>query len=141
TIAFIFQNCKPQSSSLEVIKNNKPITKAEMKIISELGIREITITDIKVLDSLTKALSESSESIAQRGRELEFKMWSDIKIHKNNEIANIFVQFSEYSGWHINVGNKSLKCDYVLKLIRESSPLLFHQDSNYLLIQQAEILT
>jgi hypothetical protein len=116
-ITFSIQSCMMHKSSISIIKDQNEITKVEMKISSTSGLKQIIITDKKVLDSLSKELRNSSEINVPHGG--VFNIWADVKIYKQKDIADIFVQNSEFYGWYIDVENKSLKCEYIFKLVEK----------------------
>lgn len=114
-IPFFFQSCSEKN--FNVLKSNDRITKVEIKVSSDSGLKKFELIESDVLDSLTKSLREAKEIDVQKGG--AFEIWAEIKVYKKQNVADFFVQFSKYNGWYIEIDGKTLKCDYMFYLVKK----------------------
>jgi hypothetical protein len=115
-LTFLVPKCVGTSNSLQTIQEQGPITKMTLKVASHSGIKEFAITDTKKLDTINKALIKVKQIDVLTGGALE--IWADIFIFKNGKKANLFVGFSQYNGWFIEIGSDTFACGYIFNLIK-----------------------
>lgn len=117
---FSFQSCSEKN--LNLIKSNDRISKVEMKISTDTGLKKFEITEQDTLDSLRIALKQANEIDVQKGG--AFEIWAEIKVYEKQGVADFFVQFSKYNGWYMEVDGKTLKCDYMFYLVKKYNDLI-----------------
>lgn len=92
-----------------------------IKISSPAGLKQLTITDSKQLDTINASLMTAKETNVQVGG--AYEIWADILVYKNGKKANFLVQFSKYNGWMIVFRNRTFKSDYIFNLINRLSKI------------------
>jgi hypothetical protein len=119
-IAFaIVSNLIDDKNTIRSLRKSGEITKVEMKVVSEAGITNVTLTDRKQLDSIDKALQQAKDINAHRGG--EFDPWADVTVYKNRKKIHLFIEHSPYNGWMIEVGGATLGNEYLFELVRRYS--------------------
>jgi hypothetical protein len=118
-LTFLTPKCVGTSNSLQTIQEQGPITKMTLQVASHAGIKEFTVTDTKKLDTINKALMNVKKIDVLTGGALE--IWGDSYIFKNGKKANLFVGFSKYNGWFIEIGSDTFASDYIFDLIKNYS--------------------
>lgn len=116
-IPLLIMKCVDSANSLETVKENGRIEKVSIKLSSPSGLKYLTITNSKELDSINVALKEMKEINVSIGG--VFELWADITVFKNGKDADFMAQFSKYNGWMIVFGNRTFSNDYIFNLIEK----------------------
>ena len=107
------------NKQLSILRAKQPITKVEMKLVSEAGVNNIVLTNATQLDSISNAFKKVQEKELHNGG--AFETWAEVNIYKGNKKVNLFIQHSVYNGWMIVIGSKTLTSDYLFALVRRYS--------------------
>jgi hypothetical protein len=118
-IFVVVSNSVCTDNRLTVLRARQPIAKVEIKIGSDSPVTNVTILDRRILDSVNLAFQNAQEKDIQKGG--AFETWAEVTIYKSNKKVNLFIQHSIYHGWLIEVGSKTLTCDYLFAVVRRYS--------------------
>ena len=122
-IGFIIFGIVYQSVStnkqLSILRSTQPITKVEMKVVSETGVNNIVLTNATQLDNISNAFKAALENEIPTGG--LFETWAEVNVYKENGKVNLFIQHNVYNGWMIVVDSKTLTSDYLFALVRRYS--------------------
>ncbi len=107
------------NDQLRFFKSKHAISKLTMKVVSNRGVNELSITDPKQLDSVNLAFHNLQERHTNRGG--GFKIWADITVYKEHDSETVRVLYSEYNGWWLDAGGKTMASHYLFDMVRRYS--------------------
>ena len=99
----------------DLIKQNKKLTKAEINLHTDNGLKKVVINDAVQLTKMNQALQNAQKIEVQKGGAFDFI--ADITIYKNNQSATFVVLHSPYHGWYIETDNNTLSSQYIFDLV------------------------
>ncbi len=79
-------------------------------------MNKVVLTDRKLLDSIDSAFKTAQQQDIQKGG--AFEKLANVTVYKGSKRLEVYIAFSIYDGWFIEVGNEMLISDHMFALVK-----------------------
>jgi hypothetical protein len=101
---------------VSIVKGQGVITRIEMKVVSETGVKNIVISDNTQLQRIDTAFKNAKEIDREVGKTRT--IWADINLEKGGKKVDVWISYNDYNGWVMDIRNNTFSSDYLFQLVK-----------------------